>query len=332
MDEKRNILLIIIAFPIFLQIITYYGFQSAYDSYNTWPDDFRYRSGIYGYRILSNEGVNTIFYLLQKLMQQDFPFKDYLAKKGSTYYHALFIFNSIFAVGSSVTSYGILKSKTWFPGLSVKSMVAIVLALAGLLAISQFVITPYDTMAVFLFLITAAVSFRYIEAYKFKYMLGVSFLILLSTLNRETACLNLSFLAALMIPKFSKNFKDDLKMLWQLWLPVLVFLGTYFILRALKTGQEDTYIFESITLVHNFTGINQILGWLFGILLLILIYFFTPTQANKKMISQFLFFSIPYVVLIFTVGILWEIRLYVPLMYGCVLLGGFRVPHKVISD
>ena len=319
---KKSILLYVILFPVFFQIIVYYGFQSSYDYYNTWktPTPWYYK-GIYGYRILSREVVDAITALYNYLLMKDFPLKDYVNKKGTGYYHALFTFNTIMAVLVSLVVDKIFQNGKLFPQITQKMRLGIVLFLATISALSQYVITHYDNSAIFLFLLTAYVSMLYYkEPTKIK-MLLLCVLVIISSLNRETACLNISFLAAMVIPKFSKNIKDYITPVKVLIFPILSFVVPYIVLRIIlpQEQNDDYYLFESITLKYNLTGINQITGWLFGILVLHLIYFYSFSTANKKLINRFLFFSLPYIIMIFLVGILWEIRLFVPLFYGAIL-------------
>lgn len=324
MKEKR-ILFFAIAFPIFFQIITYYGFQSSYTNYIKWNEEPAiYQKGIYGYRILSRDAVESIKIWYDHLLQgntQNATVK-YIQKKGTNYYHALFTFNTLFAVLASVMTHYFLQKKVFFPKLNREKRLGIIFFLSIILALSQYSLSHYDNLAIFLFLVTAFYSVRYLYYHIWYDYVMVCVLLFLSTLNRETACLNISFFATLLLPNLNKEYRK-IKIFLKYILPLVIcFISPYIILRSI-IGEENkggSYFFESITLVHNLTGINHIIGLLFGLTLLSFILFFASTKENIKLVKQFLLFSAPYILMIFVVGIFWEIRLFVPLLYGCTLL------------
>lgn len=333
--RKNNILPFVIFFPIFFHIITYYGFQSAYDYYNTWenPTPWYYK-GIYGYRILSREAVDFITAIYKKALLGHVPAKAYILKKGTAYYHSLFTFNTIMAVLISLTVDKIFRSKAFYTQITEKMRLAIVFFLAVVLALSQFVVTHYDNSAILLFLITAYFSIKYYYAPSLKMLGLVCLFTLISTLNRETACLSIAFMGALMYDKkvWSKNgFIAWLKPVGAM---ALVFLGTYVVLRLIIPQQEaqDYYFFESITLKYNFTMGNQIAGWTFGLLLIFFIFYYAFSAENKRLMKQFLFFSSPYILMIFLVGILWEIRLFMPLIFGITLLAFLDTKNNLLAQ
>jgi len=331
--KKENILLYVILFPVFFQIITYYGFQSSYYNYRdeVRPTEWYYK-GIYGYRLISREIVDMITLVMEKIFTNEFPLRDYAMKKGTPYYHSLFLFNTFFAVMVSLMVNTILKRKKDFPGISEKIRLGIVFFLAAVSGFSQYVIVHYDNSAVFLLLLGFYFTLNYYRNRQFKDLLMVSFIILISTLNRETSCLNISFLAALLFAKIPASKDGIFNAVKILALPVLAFLLPYFVLRLIipqNTGDEY-YFFESITLRYNLTGINQITGWLFGLLLLKFVYFYAFPD-NRKVITRFLVISVPYILMIFLVGILWEIRLFVPLVYGAVVLAFFSRSKENLS-
>ncbi len=325
--KKEKILLYVVLFPVFFQIITYYGFQSSYYNYRdeVRPTEWYYK-GIYGYRLLSREIVDMMTLFLERIFTHDFPLREYAMKKGTPYYHSLFLFNTFFAVLTSLMVNSILKRKEYFPEINEKMRLGIVFFLAAISGFSQYVIVHYDNSAIFLLLLGFYFTLNYYRNRQFRDLIILSFVILISTLNRETSCLNISFLAALFfaeIPKSKEGFLNAVKVLF---LPVLAFLLPYFVLRLIipQNAGDEYYFFESITLKYNLTGINQIAGWLFGLLLLKFVYFYALPE-NRKSITRFLVISLPYILMIFLVGILWEIRLFVPLIYSAVMLAFLKM-------
>lgn len=323
----------IFLFPVFFQAMAYYGYESSYYPYKIQeaPSDWYYK-GIYQYRFLSREAVDMITVFLKKIMTyENFPLKAYIQKKGTSYYHALFLYNTFFAVIVSWMLNLILKNKTFFPEFNVKSRMVVVLIMTLISAFSQYVIVHYDNAAIFLLLCGFYFSLQYYHNdYSLKWMILLNGIILISTLNRETSCLNISFLGSLLLFNTSFNKENVLNVIRKLFIPVCSFILPYFILRLLLPQKEgdNYYFFESITLWSNLTGINQIVGWLYAIVFIRFIYFFIPTVNNRKLANYFLILSAPYILMICLVGILWETRLFIPLFYGLVVLAFFNFKKK----
>jgi phosphate/sulfate permease len=232
----------------------------------------------------------------------------------------------LMAVAVSLMVNKIFRNKFFFPEIDEKMRIGIVFFLAAILGFSQYVATHYDNSAVLLFLVTAYWSFKYYFSPSVKNLLWICVFTMISAFNRETVCLNISLLGALMLNKFSTNWKDYKPVFSAVIFPAICFVLAYLVLRIVKPQVEnqDFYFFESITLKYNFTGINQIAGWLFGVLTLNFIYYYATSAENRKLISRFLIFSSPYILMIFLVGILWEIRLFVPLIFGATVLAFFN--------
>lgn len=320
--KEKSILIYIIFFPFFFQLFTYYGFQSSYYPYKIQenPTEWYYK-GIYGYRLLSREAVDFLTNVVRSLMLNDFPMKNWVLEKGTAYYHSLFIYNTFFAVLSSLMLAKVLEMKTFFGELNAKVKLGIVFFAAAISGFSQYVIVHYDNSAIFLMLAGFYFTFKFFEKRESKYMALLCLIIFISTLNRETSCLNISFLVALFIDKFPTTFDEFKKFFTLVVLPVVAFLLPYFLLRSFidqATGDEY-YFYESITLKHNLLGLNQVAGWVYAILVIKFLYFFAVSEHNKKMMNYFLLFSLPYIVMVFLVGILWETRLFVPVFYGLLI-------------
>ncbi|PTT35073.1 hypothetical protein DBR28_12780, partial [Chryseobacterium sp. HMWF028] len=291
----------IFLFPVFFQAMAYYGYESSYFPYKIQeaPSEWYYK-GIYQYRFLSREAVDMITALLKRIMTyENFPLKSYIQKKGTSYYHALFLYNTFFAVAVSWMLNFVLKNKTFFPEFNVKSRMLVVFVMTIISAFSQYVIVHYDNFAIFLLLCGFYFSFQYYHSdYSVKWMVLLNAIIVISTLNRETSCLNISFLGSLLLFNTPLNNKENiLNVVKKLFIPVCSFILPYLILRLLLPQEEGEgyYFFESITLWSNLTGINQIAGWLYAIVFIRFIYFFIPTVNNRKLANYFLILSTPYI-------------------------------------
>lgn len=321
--KDKNILTYVVGFPLFFHIIVYYGFQSSYFDYKSQVaiSDFYYQN-IYAYRLVSRDVLEGIFSTMQRVFEADFPFKDYILKKGTLYYHSLFLLNTFFAICTSLMLSFLLENQSFFKNINIQKRVIIVFMMAVVMALSQFVAVHYDNSAVFFMLIGIYFSLRYYEKKRLKDLFLLCVIIAISALNRETAALNISFLAALFIVDYK-----DVRRIWQVFIQVilpvvLAFVLPYMVLRGFvpQEKNEGGYFFESITLINNFTNPNNIIGIFYGLILVKFLYFFVRNRDNKILMNTFLFFSLPYIIMIFFVGIMWEVRLYIPLIYGLVLL------------
>lgn len=321
--KDKNILMYVVGFPLVFHIMVYYGFQSSYFDYKSQVaiSDFYYQN-IYAYRLVSREILEEVFSVIQKLFEADFPFKDYALKKGTLYYHSLFLLNTFFAICTSLMLNFLLKNQSFFKNIDTQKRLVINFIMASVMALSQFVAVHYDNSAIFFMLIGICFSLNYYEKRQFQDLLWLCIVITISALNRETAALNISFLAALFIVNY-KDFRGIWKTSYRTILPVvLAFLLPYMVLRIFipQEKNEGGYFFESITLVNNFTSPNNIIGIFYGLILFKFLYFFVGNRENKILMNRFLFFSLPYIAMIFLVGIMWEVRLYIPIFYGLVLL------------
>ena len=118
------------------------------------------------------------------------------------------------------------------------------------------------------------------------------------------------------------NRKMIKKILKIMALPFLSFIVTYILLRV--SDNAGSGVMEGIYIKENFTQLNNLSGLLFAILVLRMAYRISRTKENKKLITRFLFFSSPYLLMLVLVGILWEIRLFIPLIFGSFILSQIK--------
>lgn len=315
-------IILFLALPFLLQIIVFYGFNSAYYPYSKLENlpDYYYES-VYNYRFLSRDMLNFLFNKIHVFFEhKDANTQNFSLKYGTLFYHTLFLFNSIFLVLSSWSIFKIFNLKK-FAKTDHKLKLIIHILLLCLVSLGNYVLTPYDNSAIFFFCLIIYFSIIYIDTKNLNHLVIISLLILIATFNRETSSLNIAFLAALMVSNKIVNKETLQKTFKTLILPVSAFLIAYIFVRVfLNNGAKTLAVNEGIYFVQNISKLNNIAGIFFFLIFIRIAYFLAISKENKTKISTFLLFSTPYLVMILFVGILWEIRLFVPIIFGMVFL------------
>lgn len=308
-DEKLSGFLFVVILPFLLFFMAYYGFESSYAElkYMEKAPDFMF-SSVYAYRIIPNflmmevsEGFEFVVnhYLLSA--------KGFLLKHGTLFYHSIFLINAVFFILSSIVLSKILNLKP------VKSFNKNIYRIVHLLAIFFIVIVQYvptncDLIAVFFYLLGIELTLKYFHDRKPVYFVMLCVVILVSTLVRETSCLNIAFFAAVFI-----DFKrlKDFKVIKEILFLGVCFAIPYFTLKMMIP--QNISFFEGIYLMKNFTSPFNLTGLLFGVLGIYFVFRLGDSE-HKLILKKYLFFSLPYLGMITLVGLFWETRLFLPLL------------------
>ncbi len=304
-------LIFVIALAFIIQCVFYFGFESSYFNYKNLNEmPHFYKDNIYKYRFFSIEFFeffDRIFQYIWEAISRNKSIQKSAQSVGTPFYFSLFLFNALFLIFSILTVNLILKMK-YFLDLKESFKIAFSLFIIFLIGLSEFVITPYDLPSIFLILSGVYFSLKYFQSQHYKFLVFVSIVIAISTLFRESAALNLSFLAALTFQKFgfsSSAFSQYLKILG---LPVFTFLCTYIGLRIYLDGSE---VVQGNYLMHNILEFKNLLGILFFVICLKLGKYL---GENRQLGNLFLIFCLPYFITLLFGGILWELRLFVPVL------------------
>lgn len=293
----------------------YFGFANIYStsilSYTDFQEQFQ--SGIYQYRILSGYFLVVIYEFLSTLNIDYgiFKFKFLNPSSEPQMYLSFYILNTIFSVLTAIVFVLITESKSFTGSQSEKTLFVVV----GLLIIglTQFVIVPYDHSSYFFLLLFVYTFLRYLKNTAALNLIILSLIMVISTFNRESSALSLSFAATLLFSKFGLK-KDTIKPMVIL---VLMFIAVYFGLRV--SGEKFTTN-DGNLLIQNFTEAKNILGILFWIVFFLLTMILAKDQQAVKHILLFHLFAAPYTLLCFYTGILYEIRLYIPILLSSIIL------------
>lgn len=327
-DEKINGFLFIIIFPFLLFFMSYYGFETSYvvgiKSWEKAPD-FMF-SSVYAYRVIPNYLSVHVTEGITSLVNNYLPFaKSFLLKQGSLFYHSTFLINVFFFLLTSFVLYKILELKPVeiLSNEKVRRMVHLIAVF--FIVILQYVPTNCDCIALFFYVLGMFLTLKYLQHKKPADLLGLSIVIFISTFVRETACLNIAFFAAVFIdPENLKN--RNFTFIKETSLLVIAFILPYIALR-LVIPQKASFV-EGIYLIKNFTSPYNLAGLLFGILGIYFSYGFSD-DTGKIMMKKYLFFALPYLLMITLVGLFWETRLFMPLLITGIVTASYQFKNSL---
>lgn len=317
-DEKINSFLFVVVLPFLLFFISYYGFESSYVKLKSMEEapDFMF-SSVYAYRIIPN------FLMISVTEAVDFSVnhylisaKDLLHKNGTVFYHSIFLINSFFFILSSIVLNSILKFRPVEILYNSNVRMLIHLLAVFFIVIVQYVPTNCDSIAVFFYLQGIFLSLKYYHNKKRLDFILLCITVLVSTLVRETSCLNIAFYAAIAIDP-GKIKTGNLKSINEVGLLVVSFVMPYIGLKLMIP--QNTSFFEGVYFTKNFTSPFNLAGLFFGLLGL----YFTLQLCGpygKLILKRYLFFSLPYLGMITFVGLFWETRLFLPLILSGLII------------
>jgi len=306
-----------------LNFFVFFGFSNHYSSGTFVLENFQeqYNSGVYQFRLISTKLIGWLYQILDKtnIDFSSYPVHFLNPDADIKLYWAFFIYTTFFAMLTLLVMNVFLNNEK----ITVRDpyRILILLFAATIIAISQFVIVPYDTFAYFMLVLFALVFIRFLQ----RKQPGLNFFlmclfIIIGTANRETMALALSLAAALLLSERGIG-KDSF---WPLVVLVALFIGTYISLRIFF---HASVTHDSSLFAQNFTNPKNIAGLVFGVILLILPLLMATRYEQKKFILFFYVASLPYILFCLAVGILFEVRLFVPVFLIAMLLSTFSMQH-----
>ncbi|MCS3532406.1 hypothetical protein [Chryseobacterium sp. JUb7] len=327
-DEKFNGFLFVIILPFLLFFMSYYGFETSYvvgiKSWEKAPD-FMF-SSVYAYRVIPNYLSVHVTEFVTYVINNYLPFaKSFLLKQGSLFYHSTFLINVFFFILTSVILHSILKLKPveLLMNNHVKRLVHLIVIF--FIVIMQYVPTNCDSIAMFFYVAGVFFTLKYWDEKRIMDLICLSVIIFVSTFVRETACLNISFFAAVFID-FDQLKKRNFTYIKEIILLFIAFILPYVGLRM--AIRQDTSFFEGVYLIKNFTSPYNLMGLLFGLLSLYLAYGFCNSEG-KQILRKYLFFSLPYLLMIALVGLFWETRLFMPLILTGFIVASYQFKNII---
>lgn len=300
----------------------YFGFVNSYSSsilnYQNFSEQFH--SGIYQYRILSASLLFWIYDFLTSLgLNYDvFKFKFLNPESEPQMYFAFYLLNTFFFMLSVAAMVLITETKS-FVATETEKLLLILLGIFSI-AITQFVILPYDCSSYFFLLLFFWFFIKYLQKRTNGTLFLLLILIIFSTLNRESSALSLSLAATLLFAESGLNKK----FLLPISILGIVFLATYLGMRFFSSSFSTN---DGKLLTENFTQPKNYLGILFWMVFFGLSLLLASNKKAKQNILIFHLFALPYIVMCFYSGILYETRLYIPIFLTSLFLAKTKIPN-----
>jgi len=294
----------------------YFSFGNIYSSKILNYADFQtqFQSGIYQYRKLSGYFLIGIYDFLSSLNidYQIFKLKFFNPESDPKMYLSFYILNTFFLMLTTVLMVFITEMKSFMANSSEKILlIAISIFTIG---ISQFVLVPYDVSSSFFLLIFFWFLMKYLEQNSTKNLIILVAILAISTINRESSALSISLAATLLYSKFGIRKASIF--------PVAV-LGIFFVViyLGIRFSQGNFTTNDGNLFLQNFTDPKNGLGILFWAVFFVFTLILAKDKATLKNILIFHLLSTPYILMCLYSGILYEIRLYVPLFLMSLFLG-----------
>ena len=304
---------VLLAFTV--NSFVYFGFANVYSSKILNIESFQdqFQSGIYQYRILSGYFLIWIYEILStfNIDYEIFKLKFVNPDSEPHMYLSFYILNTIFIMLSGAMMVLITDSKSFIATHSEKFLIIAVAIFC--IALSQFVIVPYDISSYFFLLLFFYFLIHYLEKQSTLKLVLLSSIIIISTFNRESSALSLSLAATLLYSKFGLK-KESMVPIAVL---AIVFISVYF---GLRMTSEKFTTNDGNLFIQNFTQPKNILGLLFWAVFFAFTLILAKDQKTVKHILLYHLLSFPYLLLCLYTGILYEIRLYIPLFLTSIVL------------
>jgi hypothetical protein len=296
----------------------YGGFSTNYTTKVFSESGFeqQYGNGIYRYRILGNALLLKTYDLVKRYNLPTFAPRSLLLLDPAgkpQFYMAYFYLNTFFFCLTSIVLliiFGAHRQNTDFTEVELP-----VLLMGFLIAMSQYVVVPYDTLSYFLLCLAILIIIR--NSTTLWNQAALCIVVILATLARETAVLILAFYFAthyeeILIKPASLRINQKQGVLLIL---AGCFLFTYFGLRWVLG--YDHAVYQAFLLLYNINLPHALLGILFYLSIALLA--FVTTTLTKE-ISVFFIVTFPYVLFILMFADPWEIRLWTPLILIMIIM------------
>ena len=297
-------------FPVLLSIVVYYGFSSTFSAklYDIAGFHSQYDHGVYRYRVLGKVLLLAIYYILEHHRHgQVGP----TAQLGTNFYLSYVILNTTFLCLTAWALRATLDLPVFTKSEIEKNLWVLVAVL--LIAVTQFVVVPYDTLSYFFL---AAAAFLMMRDSTPASTLGLAVVMILGTVTRETAALIVALYAALYVMRGTAGFRPAIA---PLVIMFALFVATYLGLRF-ALGWDAHALDQGLRGHMPLKGLAGVLFLICGVLLTM---DFT-SRARTKTALLFLAFSSPYLAVSLLTGVPFEIRLWVPIFLGLILIHAMR--------
>ena len=328
----KSDLIIKIAIVVLLSMVTnkivYFGYTPNYaaDIFSREAFNGRFDHDVYKYRILSKYLLFKVDNWLGKSMpEKGAEWRIAIQTRGGSqrFYLAFYYLNTFFLVLTSIMAVLLLYMDRGFQMNEAERNLVLFL-IPIVIGLSQYVVCCYDVSSYFFQLLILYIFLKHIDRYRRATLLAIGILLIISTLNRESSALSVSMVVLLLLTRYGINRRS----LINSCALAACFLGTYV---ALRYFIQDTAHLQIINVQAGHLLIDtNIIGLLFWGLFFYLTLAISNTSENRWLIAVFFLFSLPYILTCLKDGVMWEIRLYVPLFIGSILLSKLDTSMHVI--
>lgn len=245
------------------------------------------------------------------------------AEADPIFYFTYFVIATFFTMLSALALLYLFDSGMLMPASELKK-ISIVGALVVLMGFLEFVITPYDNLTYFFLIIAAFVFCKLMQNRNVFYFVLINCIIILATLNHESALIILSFMMAIYFSHYGFNFKWLKFMI----IPFLCYLSVYIGVRIFVHDSGPGVVTEGLKLLMNFFTISGIMGLFFPVIAFFFLSKMVESSTNRKLVWNFLLMASPYILMILVVGKMIEARLWMPVIIDSILLS--QLNYKAI--
>lgn len=309
-------------FTILINVFVYFAFVNIYSSHLLNIDNFRnqYESSVYQYRWLSTNLLIWIYNLLESLPYKINLRNDFWSENAEANMLFAYAFlNTFFLILSNITLLLITEAKKIVAHESEKIMIIVIATLV--IGISQYILTPYDCSSYFFLFFYIFLFLKYLENRSHIILFFLLLIIVISTANRESSALSISFAGVVLYQLFGLKKQTIFPIACMIVAYLTTYIGLRFVMGSFEFASKNLF-FENIGGTRNMFGI---LFWGVFFMLSLLI------SNNKQAVKNILIFhllSLPYILTCFYTGILYETRLYVPIFLSCLVLSKFQIRKK----
>lgn len=321
-------LIVAVILAMVVSKIVYFGFTPSYANFVFSKPAFNsiFEHDVYQYRVLSKYMLFAIDHWLAAYMPATGAEPRILVgtHDGSErFYLAFYYLNLFFLVLTSIMVVLLVNLDRQFR-LTRMEKNLIIFLVPMLIGLSQFTVCCYDVSSYFFQLVIVYIFLRFAERYYWTTILAIGALIILSTTNRESSALSVSMVSVLLLARYGLNPRT----LTGVGMMALCFLSTYVALRVLIVDRQHQPIFN--IQVGQFLVDTNLIGLLFWGLFIYLPFAIAQETENRILIGIFFLLSLPYIITVFKDGVLWEVRLYIPLFLGALILSKLNVSAHAV--
>lgn len=299
--------------------IVYFGFTTNYTTNSFAPETFKnqYSHHVYKYRILSQYLLTRLDSALGNSQPTGLAERRLFIQDGHAserFYFSYYYLNTFFMILLSIVLVLLVNLDK---DLSIPKHEKNLLLLLVILLINftQFVVCPYDISSYFFQLLIIFVFLKYFDTQYIITLTAICLLLIISTLNRESSALTVSFLILVIFCRSGLQKRS----IFSVVLITLCYIITYYALRFfIKTPDPGNVTIDYVQ--YNLFYYPNRIGILFWLLFLCFSLSIANSRENRLLIGAYHIISLPYIWTCLTAGVFWELRLYMPLFLGSLLL------------